>query len=771
MAKTEKIRTTEKDWGGGAKFYFKLYSETTTSTDTSYVPKLSLYYCNEVSSFNYPNMQYTVTAKIGSISYTNKTGSYSSSGLSEGEHLIAQWNTSTVTRTHELQNLNLNVSVSLGDGDTLTGSGIIKVASKTSYTIKYDLNGGTGTTISDDTKWYGEALTLNDTTGITKDGHTKQGWATSSTGSTVYLLGGKYTDNASKTLYLAWKANAYIITFDANGGKNPPSAQTKTYGKALTLSKTTPTRTGYSFLGWSSSSTAAEATWLAGGNYTREGKNTLYAVWSANTYKITFEGNGGVEKDSKAESVTKEEKFDSTGTFLGFVRENYQLLGWADTSGATEATYKVDDIYTVSGNKTYYAVWKEQYRAPTFTSFTVERCNSNGKLDEEGTKASVTISWYAPYAETNKVAIEVTDGTNTRLVTESTTKISGIGTTQFLASNYDIDTTYTFTAYAIVNGKTEYTETANLLSVAYYIDFLGEKLGVAIGKPATESNVFDINLDTKIRKNLTAESTTTNNLTVNDLTTNSVKLTNASGVEIGSFQESITGTTDTDGEVVLKVGNEIASGTTSNTSGKIRVYSETGNYCDLLAQNTTTARTLKLPNANGILKAEVEDGTDARHFNVGSSSTTGTLRIYNSNGHYISLKAQTPSANRNLYLPYTTNNYYLQAASSSDEWLKKNIEDCKLNALEVIDKIPIRQFDWKENGKHWNVGMVAQEVEKIDANFIEYPRTYDSKGQMEAPATINNFYLIGYLTKAIQELHTQVAELETTIKKLKGEST
>ena len=300
---------------------------------------------------------------------------------------------------------------------------------------------------------------------------------------------------------------------------------------------------------------------------------------------------------------------------------------------------------------------------------------------------------------------------------------------------------------------------------------MGEKLGVAIGKPATESNVFDINLDTKIRKNLTAESTTTNNLTVNDLTTNSVKLTNASGVEIGSFQESITGTTDTDGEVVLKVGNEIASGTTSNTSGKIRVYSETGNYCDLLAQNTTTARTLKLPNANGILKAEVEDGTDARHFNVGSSSTTGTLRIYNSNGHYISLKAQTPSANRNLYLPYTTNNYYLQAASSSDEWLKKNIEDCKLNALEVIDKIPIRQFDWKENGKHWNVGMVAQEVEKIDANFIEYPRTYDSKGQMEAPATINNFYLIGYLTKAIQELHTQVAELETTIKKLKGEST
>jgi uncharacterized repeat protein (TIGR02543 family) len=755
MAKTLRVTTTDKDWGGGAKFYFKLYSETAATTDTSYQPKLSLYYCNEVSSFSYPNMQYTVTAKIGSKSYTSKTGSYSSSGLSEGEHLIAQWNTSTVTRIHSSQTFDLSVSVSLGDGDTLTGSGNIKISEKTSYTVKYNLNGGTGTAISSDTKWYGEALTLDKASGITKGGYTKQGWANSASAtSAIYNLGGTYTDNADKTLYLVWKANTYTITYNANGGVNPPSAQTKTYDETLTLSKVAPTRAGYTFLGWSLSSTATTATWVAGASYTREGTNTLYAVWGANTYKITFDGNGGTE------SETIEGKYDSTGTFPNKDREYYELLGWADTAEATTATYNVGSTYTIGGNKTYYAVWKELYRVPTFTEFKVERCNVNGELDEEGTKASVTVSWYAPYAETNKVAIEVTDGTVTRQVVASTTEVSGTGTAQFLASDYDVDTTYTFTANAIVNGVVEHTETVELLSVSYYIDFLGEKLGVAIGKPATEPNVFDINLDTKIRKSLTAESTTTNNLTAN-----SIKLTSASGAELGSFQESVAGTVDTDGETTLEVGNNLASGADGNAQGKVRVYDTTGKYCDLVTDTLSSNRTVKIQNANGIIKLEAEDSDTQRHFNIGTSLATGYLRFYNSNGKYISLVAQTPSNNRNLYLPYTTNNYYLQAAASSDVLLKDNIEESKFNALEVIDRIPIRQFDWKDSGKHWDVGMVAQEVEKIDENFIEYPRTYGENGQMEAPATINSFYLVGYLTKAVQELHAKVKELEAIMGK------
>lgn len=72
----------------------------------------------------------------------------------------------------------------------------------------------------------------------------------------------------------------YAVTYNANGGTGAPGSQIKTYGTALTLSSTTPTRAGYNFLGWSASSTATSATYMAGGSYTSNASVTLYAVWS-----------------------------------------------------------------------------------------------------------------------------------------------------------------------------------------------------------------------------------------------------------------------------------------------------------------------------------------------------------------------------------------------------------------------------------------------------------------------------------------------------------
>lgn len=71
----------------------------------------------------------------------------------------------------------------------------------------------------------------------------------------------------------------YTVSFNANGGSGAPSSQTKTYGTTLTLSSTKPTRSGYTFLGWSTSSTATSATYSAGGSYTANSGATLYAVW------------------------------------------------------------------------------------------------------------------------------------------------------------------------------------------------------------------------------------------------------------------------------------------------------------------------------------------------------------------------------------------------------------------------------------------------------------------------------------------------------------
>lgn len=71
------------------------------------------------------------------------------------------------------------------------------------------------------------------------------------------------------------------ITFNNNGGSGGPGTQSVYYGTSTALSSTKPTRTGYEFLGWSTSSSATSATYSAGENYSFTSATTLYAVWKA----------------------------------------------------------------------------------------------------------------------------------------------------------------------------------------------------------------------------------------------------------------------------------------------------------------------------------------------------------------------------------------------------------------------------------------------------------------------------------------------------------
>ncbi len=97
---------------------------------------------------------------------------------------------------------------------------------------------------------------------------------------------------ASHTVYAgttssACIANTYSIKYNANGGSGAPGDTTYTYDNSNTyLSSTIPTRTGYTFLGWSQDSTATSASYAAGSAWSRlniPGNGsyfTLYAVWS-----------------------------------------------------------------------------------------------------------------------------------------------------------------------------------------------------------------------------------------------------------------------------------------------------------------------------------------------------------------------------------------------------------------------------------------------------------------------------------------------------------
>lgn len=138
----------------------------------------------------------------------------------------------------------------------------------------------------------------------------------------------------------------HTVWFHANGGTGAPGAQTKVWGTILTLSHAVPTRTGHTFLGWSSSPSATVATYAPGGQYGADVDVTLYAVWRVNTYRVTYNANGG----SCATSY-RDCSYNSTTSHPTPTRVGHTFMGWY--TGNTQYF----DSTRITGNVTLSAHW------------------------------------------------------------------------------------------------------------------------------------------------------------------------------------------------------------------------------------------------------------------------------------------------------------------------------------------------------------------------------------------------------------------------------
>ena len=120
---------------------------------------------------------------------------------------------------------------------------------------------------------------------------------------------------------------------------------------------------------------------------------------------------------------------------------------------------------------------------------------------------------------------------------------------------------------------------------------------------------------------------------------------------------------------------------------------------------------------------------------------------------------------RGQFFLYSVPGKYFSVATkaASDKKLKKNIRKTKEVALKKIDMIEFKSFDWKEESKgHEKLGMIAQELEKIESKFVDLITFKDG----EERYTLNTDILNIYSLKAIQELSTQNKELLNRISKL-----
>lgn len=187
------------------------------------------------------------------------------------------------------------------------------------------------------------------------------------------------------------------------------------------------------------------------------------------------------------------------------------------------------------------------------------------------------------------------------------------------------------------------------------------------------------------------------------------------------------------------------------TSGTLSVSGDTGLKGDAYVAGNFSFRDYK----------EEEANTSTRRRPVSSASAALNRVAYlssatRSNKAALTVSAQWGSSN------YTTNTLYNDSAS--DIRLKENVLDCEINALDAVCKMPVCSFDWKETGVHQPLGLVADDIEKIDP-LLALGGGENEDGSMNVKQ-IDRLLLTEYAIKAIQELSAVVKKQGDKIREL-----
>lgn len=297
------------------------------------------------------------------------------------------------------------------EGNVLTEKRIMIKVSPDVYKVTYYANGGSGAPMEQEKK-YGVNLTLSSTVPL-RNGYVFTGWNTKEDGSgKKYSPGDIYSENEKLNLYAQWKTNAYTLTYDGNGYS---SYSSKVENVVTTTIKTNmPNRFGYTFLGWSTNSSATSATYTPGSTISLSSNTTLYAVWksaqsvsagNSNTVNIAFAEQAWYYKFTPSSSG--EYTFESTGSIdskVTIYKADGTEIGSDDDSGESSNFKKT--LSLTSGTTYYIKAFAYSSKTGTY-SFKVTK----------NTPASYTVNFNANGGSVSPTSVIVTAGKSTTLPT------------------------------------------------------------------------------------------------------------------------------------------------------------------------------------------------------------------------------------------------------------------------------------------------------------------------------------------------------------------
>jgi uncharacterized repeat protein (TIGR02543 family) len=230
----------------------------------------------------------------------------------------------------------------------------------------------------------------------------------------------------------------YTISYNANSPTSGSQAGTHVGAAGSTftvLSAGTAVKTGYTFAGWATSSSATTADYAASSKVTMPGSNlTLYAVWTAVKYTLTYNVNGGTGAPAAGSFETGTNNVTLSSTVP--TRTGYVFGGW-DTvvnSGNGNTNYASGATYSMpSSNTTLYAKW-------TIANGTLAyNANSGTTTQASVTAAGNTTTTVANGSNTNRTGYDFA-GWNS--------KADGTGTSYAVGSTFTLSANVTTTIYA-----------------------------------------------------------------------------------------------------------------------------------------------------------------------------------------------------------------------------------------------------------------------------------------------------------------------------------